>query len=595
MGAFQVNRNKNKSGGNIYTREKKQRKDAPKSKSERLNEGVLAWTSFYRANPHRFIRDYFGLELKLFQVILIYMMFHSNIVYFIASRGLGKSYLTAVYCITRSVLYPRTKTAIISATRNQAKMIVTEKIQKELMLYPNVAREIKDIKTSGGNTDVFFHNGSTITVVPNNDNARGIRANLLIADEAILLKAENYEKIFRPFLNVSRMPGFKNKPEYKDYPVEPNVEVILTSAHYKSNWVYEKWKSSANQMFKGNEDYFAVNLGYELSMEEGLLPEKFIKQVMAEDDFDPIGFSMEYEAMFYGSSEKAYFKLEDLQKCRVTKKPFVIFDEGTLSSGNKTKLNKFKIPKMTGERRILSADIAVSGGDANDNSIFTMTRLIPDGEEYKRQVVNIISMNGGTGASQALTIKRLFYDFEADYVALDCLGVGIAVHDELIKVTRDDERDIEYEPWKVYNDDALADRAPSNALPIIFAIKGNLELNHEIAIKMRTAIENGKIELLINDIEGRDYMEDKFDFDSKSSSTDMQARMLAPFLQTSALINEMVNLEYDLLNGKIRLKERGKMRKDRYSSLAYGNLLASKLEEELKDTESDYDFGLFFN
>ncbi len=409
------------------------------------------------------------------------------------------------------------------------------------------------------------------------------------------IHAENYEKIFRPFLNVSRMPGFKNKPEYKDYPVEPNVEVILTSAHYKSNWVYEKWKSSAHQMFKGNEDYFAVNLGYELSMEEGLLPEKFIKQVMAEDDFDPIGFSMEYEAMFYGSSERAYFKLEDLQKCRVTKKPFVIFDEGTLSSGNKSKFGKYKIPKMTGEKRILSADIAVSGGDANDNSIFTMTRLIPNGEEYKRQVVNIISMNGGTGASQALTIKRLFHDFEADYVALDCLGVGIAVHDELIKVTRDDERDVEYEPWKVYNDEALANRAPSNALPIIFAIKGNLELNHEIAIKMRTAIENGKIELLINDIEGRDYMEDKFDFDSKGSSTDMQARMLAPFLQTSALINEMVNLEYDLLNGKIRLKERGKMRKDRYSSLAYGNLLASRLEEDLKDNESDFDFGLFFN
>lgn len=90
MGAFQVNRNKNKSGGNIYTREKKQRKDAPKNKSERLNEGVLEWTSFYRANPHRFIKDYFGIELKLFQIILIFMMFHSNIVYFIASRGLGR-------------------------------------------------------------------------------------------------------------------------------------------------------------------------------------------------------------------------------------------------------------------------------------------------------------------------------------------------------------------------------------------------------------------------------------------------------------------------------------------------------------------------
>lgn len=90
MGAFQVNRNKDKSGGTVYTREKKQRKGAPKSKTDRLNDGVLMWTSFYRSNPHRFIEDYFGIKLKLFQKILIFMMFHSNIVYFIASRGLGK-------------------------------------------------------------------------------------------------------------------------------------------------------------------------------------------------------------------------------------------------------------------------------------------------------------------------------------------------------------------------------------------------------------------------------------------------------------------------------------------------------------------------
>ena len=67
-------------------------------------------------------------------------------------------------------------------------MIVTEKIEKELMQYPNIAREIKKIQTSGGNIDVFFHNGSSITVVPNNENARGVRAQVLVADEAILLK-----------------------------------------------------------------------------------------------------------------------------------------------------------------------------------------------------------------------------------------------------------------------------------------------------------------------------------------------------------------------------------------------------------------------
>ena len=88
-------------------------------------------------------------------------------------------------------------------------MIVTEKIEKELMQYPNIAREIKKIQTSGGNIDVFFHNGSSITVVPNNENARGVRAQVLVADEAILLKAENYSKIFRPFLTYLEFPALK--------------------------------------------------------------------------------------------------------------------------------------------------------------------------------------------------------------------------------------------------------------------------------------------------------------------------------------------------------------------------------------------------
>ena len=96
MGAFQVNRNKDKRGGNVYSREKKQRKDSlPKSKADRLQEGLLVWGSFYRANPHRFIKDYFGIDLKLFQMILIYMMFHSSIVGMIAARGIGKVKLPA--------------------------------------------------------------------------------------------------------------------------------------------------------------------------------------------------------------------------------------------------------------------------------------------------------------------------------------------------------------------------------------------------------------------------------------------------------------------------------------------------------------------
>ena len=34
-------------------------------KHERIMNGVAAWTSFYRANPQRFCKDYLNIYLKL--------------------------------------------------------------------------------------------------------------------------------------------------------------------------------------------------------------------------------------------------------------------------------------------------------------------------------------------------------------------------------------------------------------------------------------------------------------------------------------------------------------------------------------------------
>jgi len=47
-----------------------------------------AWIAFYRANPHRLAKDYLHVNLKLFQKILLNMMFFMHHFYYIASRGL---------------------------------------------------------------------------------------------------------------------------------------------------------------------------------------------------------------------------------------------------------------------------------------------------------------------------------------------------------------------------------------------------------------------------------------------------------------------------------------------------------------------------
>ena len=43
-------------------------------KTARIMDIVAERASFYRANPHRFVKDYLGIELKLFQKIFFYAM-----------------------------------------------------------------------------------------------------------------------------------------------------------------------------------------------------------------------------------------------------------------------------------------------------------------------------------------------------------------------------------------------------------------------------------------------------------------------------------------------------------------------------------------
>lgn len=69
--------------------EKKSERQIANEKSERIMQGVAYWAAFYRCNPHRFVRDYLNINLKLFQKILLYAMMHNNFFMYIASRGQG--------------------------------------------------------------------------------------------------------------------------------------------------------------------------------------------------------------------------------------------------------------------------------------------------------------------------------------------------------------------------------------------------------------------------------------------------------------------------------------------------------------------------
>lgn len=107
---FQVDRNKQSKGQNQLSRTKNVSKVKDNmSKNERMRTQMKKWTSFYRLNIHRFVDHYFGIELFLFQKILLFFMNINTFFMLIASRGMSKSFLIAIFACARCVLYPNTK------------------------------------------------------------------------------------------------------------------------------------------------------------------------------------------------------------------------------------------------------------------------------------------------------------------------------------------------------------------------------------------------------------------------------------------------------------------------------------------------------
>ena len=66
---------------------KRSEKQIANDKANSILLGVATWASFYRENPHRFVKEYLNVHLKLFQIILLYAMMHFNYIMYVAARG----------------------------------------------------------------------------------------------------------------------------------------------------------------------------------------------------------------------------------------------------------------------------------------------------------------------------------------------------------------------------------------------------------------------------------------------------------------------------------------------------------------------------
>ena len=557
------------------------------SRYERILSGAAYWAGYYRANIHRFAEDYLHLDLKWFQKILLFMMNISRVFIYIASRGQGKTFLCAVYCCCRAILYPHTKICVASGTRGQA-INVLEKIQTDLIpLSPELNAEIdwKQSKINGTNAIIMFKNGSYIKVVTSGESARGNRAHVLILDEFRLINKDTIDTILKKFLSSARSPIYSELTR-KEREAEKAKEQLRTmyfsSGYYQDHWSFLRCKDTFVRMLRGKNE-FIVGLPWQLAVEEGLLQMDDVEAEMTEADFTEVKWAMEMGAVFWGAGDGSFFNYDMVAKNRHLRYPMY---PGKLAekfgSGRNANLVRIQ-PKQPGEIRLISVDVALMSSKKHNNdatAIFINQMCPTKAGRYTSNIVYTESMEGLHTEDQALVIRKLYDEFNCDYIVLDAQGVGLGVYDCLARDIVDPDTGEIYPALSCCNDPVMAERCTvQGAQKTIWVIKANAQMNSDCAVLLREGFRSGRIRLLMNEYDAEELLGDIGGYNKLNPPERLQLQM--PYINTTLLIDELVRLRHEETNGRVRVYEKAGMRKDRYSSLAYNYYVAIQLENKM--------------
>lgn len=315
------------------------------------------------------------------------------------------------------------------------------------------------------------------------------------------------DTVLKKFLSSPRHPLYLDNPKY-EHLEERNIEIYMSSAWLKSHWCYEKAKAFTVNSLNDKVNYFICGLPYQIAIKERLLSREQVQDEMSEADFNEVTFSIEMECLFYGNTDGAFFKFDDISDCRVLKSAIY---PTTLSNSRYT----CNIPDLVeNERRILSADIALMASKKNqdnDASSIILNSAIPNANN--NYIANIVYMENHEGLTTdvlALKIRRLFSIYKCTDLVIDTNGSGLGIFDELVKDIIDPKTGELFPALSCCNDENMAIRCKDdNAPKVIWSIKGNQTFNSQACIGLRNGFRNKKINLLVNEFLSENILKEK--------------------------------------------------------------------------------------
>lgn len=528
------------------------------------------WTkflSYYRYYVDEFAVDILGMNnLFPFQRLLLRAMGRYPQVMFIMCRGLTKSYIAAIFICCMAILYPGIAVGIVSGNGNQARMVIKQKIEGELCKNENIKREIKNIKTSLDDCIVTFKNGSSIRAfsLGNNqkgDSSRGWRFQLILVDEARLVKTEALKEVLIPMTKTPRENAIDLKKRFPESPYEEGRMLYISSAWLKTCDLYQRFLNFYSQMVSGNKNFFVASLDYRVGIDAGLFTEENMMLEKNDPEMTLDKWAYEYEGRFVGSSNDSYYPYEVTSKCRV-------LDRCELEQ-----------PKKCQYSYIVTHDVAVSGKAGSDNACTHVIKLIPKKNgTFTKQVVYTKTMNGATLKEQRDFLRDIihirFPNTNKLVIDAQSAGQGLLSLLEEPWSAKNNRGEIEEFPPLICDDDEEARRLLPDAEPIIRGITATQEFNSTFYPYMKSGFEDRSLQLLVDSSETDEIY--------KSGKYKPEEQLV--HVEHDNLMQELSNIKQAYSEGGKIIYSRivRKTKRDRATSLMYGLSVVWEYEKQGK-------------
>ena len=545
---------------------------------------VRDYVGYWREYPDKFIDFLCGpnskFKLFFYQRIFLRAVIRHKYAYATFPRAYSKSFLSVLTLIVRCILYPGAKLFVCSGGKEQAASIAKEKVEELCDLIPALKREIdwRPGKTLMGKdyVKVEFKNGSRLDVVAARNSARGGRRHGGLLEEVILIDGTALNEVIIPLMNVSRRTATGE--------VDPDEtlnksQIYVTTAGWEGTFPYDKliqlliW-----QIVKPGQ---SIVLGgtWRVPVLMKLLDRNFVKDLKADGTFNEASFAREYESVWSGTVEDAFFNAEVFDKHRVLNQPEYEY------SGRSAKDAYY----------VISVDVGRKGC-ASVACVFKVTPQ-PQGNALKT-LVNIYTYDEEHFEDQAINLKKLYHKYNARSIVIDGNGLGIGLVDYMVKNQIDPITNETWFNFGVENDDEgfyKKYKTEDTIQDAMYIIKANAPINTEAHANAQSQLSSGKVKFLLDERTAKaKLLNTKL---GQNMTPEERAEYLKPFTLTSILKEEMMNLreEHDGVNIILKPANRS-IKKDKFSAFEYG-LYYIKQQEDSKKKKKKFNVKdmLFMN